>query len=314
MEASPSFETACSPTQNDSKTINAGVAIMRRSQLVLIVGAGVFALLFFAFFIIAPNRSSFIETEWARANDLWKQGRKDQAVQIYEATIDSDSWQSESTVFKRIVESNYQRGDLDRVTHFCNLAIEANIKLSLNPKELRKIYEKAQANYFQNEENPKAATPTFQEEKQIAGELAKQQPEASLKQHVEENPRSKPTQDLIIESWRLTVESDLALVSGEVTNNSGEELKSVTAVASFYAADDSFLSTSSGIVEFNPILPGQTSPFKAYDFNVSAIKSAKLSFKHFSGGTISTFDRDAEVQAHGIKRLREKKSNLPEKE
>lgn len=80
-------------------------------------------------------------------------------------------------------------------------------------------------------------------------------------------------------------------VSGEVTNNTSESLEAVEAVATFYTAQGEFVKTSSALVEYNPILSGQTSPFTVLDTGNPRISSVKIAFKYLLGGSISAIER-----------------------
>jgi len=77
-----------------------------------------------------------------------------------------------------------------------------------------------------------------------------------------------------------------AIVEGEVKNISPENLSNVEVVASFYTADKKFITSTDALIEYNPILPGQTSPFKAMASYNPAMKSASVTFKTLMGRTI----------------------------
>ena len=81
---------------------------------------------------------------------------------------------------------------------------------------------------------------------------------------------------------------DYFIIEGEVKNISSESIKSVEAVGSAYAADKQFVSSNSVLIEYNPILSGQTSPFKIIINGNPEIKSCKVGFKKLMGGTIHT--------------------------
>lgn len=54
-----------------------------------------------------------------------------------------------------------------------------------------------------------------------------------------------------------------ATVEGQVKNISGAAIDGVWVVASFYTKEGKHLGSDSSVIEFQPILPGQTSPFRA---------------------------------------------------
>ena len=101
----------------------------------------------------------------------------------------------------------------------------------------------------------------------------------------------KEHEQLIIEDWRSTTEHGFVQITGEVTNNTSSSLKNVTAVATFYTAEGKFVKSSEAFISYNPILAGQTSPFKVLTSGNPAIKKVSIAFKFFLGGTISTTTR-----------------------
>jgi len=79
-------------------------------------------------------------------------------------------------------------------------------------------------------------------------------------------------------------------VEGEVKNLSDESLRSVQVVSTWYTAEDSFITSSSALIDYNPLLPGQTSPFKTITRGNPAMSKFSISFKQLLGGTIATRD------------------------
>lgn len=100
----------------------------------------------------------------------------------------------------------------------------------------------------------------------------------------------KKESDLEILSWRWYRSSDYFVeVVGEVKNISGRPLENVTAVVSFYTGDGTFITSSDALIEYNPILPGQVSPFHVIETYNPEMKTANLQFKFLLGGTIKSF-------------------------
>lgn len=91
---------------------------------------------------------------------------------------------------------------------------------------------------------------------------------------------------LLLLSWRWHVEYGYASAEGEVQNISNESLKNVEAVAKFYTTDDKFITSSDSLIEFNPILPGQKSPFKTSVSHNPEMERARIDFKELMGGSI----------------------------
>ncbi len=100
------------------------------------------------------------------------------------------------------------------------------------------------------------------------------------------SPPATAEPKLLLLNWSWHEEYGYAIVEGEVKNISSENLQNVEAVANFYTAEKKFITSADALIEYNPILPGQTSPFKAMTSHNPAMKSASITFKTLMGGTI----------------------------
>ena len=69
-------------------------------------------------------------------------------------------------------------------------------------------------------------------------------------------------------------------------NLTGEPMENVMAVVSYYDDQDNFVTSDDALIEYDPILPGQVSPFEVMTRNNPAIKTGRLEFKVLFGGTI----------------------------
>lgn len=103
-------------------------------------------------------------------------------------------------------------------------------------------------------------------------------------------PTPAPQQDMLeLVSQNCTGEYGYAIVSGQVKNISDTSLENVEVVAVALTEDGTQITSDSALIEYNPILPGQTSPFKAHmTYNPAMAKCGVLSFKELMGGTIQT--------------------------
>jgi hypothetical protein len=90
--------------------------------------------------------------------------------------------------------------------------------------------------------------------------------------------------ELVKYTWHL--ESGYAILEGQVRNISARSLENVAAVASFYDNDGGFIASSDALIDYNPVLPGQTSPFKVLKTENPAMSRARVEFKELMGGTI----------------------------
>ena len=70
-------------------------------------------------------------------------------------------------------------------------------------------------------------------------------------------------------------------------NLTDKPIDSLTAVIEFRTADGTFVKSEMGIVEFQPLLPGQTSPWKVMTTHNPAIEKVGLRFKRMFSGAVS---------------------------
>jgi hypothetical protein len=99
---------------------------------------------------------------------------------------------------------------------------------------------------------------------------------------------STPPLELL--SWNWSREHDYAKVEGEVRNASARPLKSIAAVATFRTDDGVFVASDSALIDYNPLMPGQTSPFSViWRYNPVATK-ASVAFKELMGGKVPHAD------------------------
>ncbi len=99
---------------------------------------------------------------------------------------------------------------------------------------------------------------------------------------------AKPEYDLLASKWRWHHEYGFVTAEGTVKNISNAAIKNVTAVVSFETEDGQFITSDEAIIAYNPILPGQTSPWKVMGTWNPAMSKAHVSFKTLLGGTILT--------------------------
>jgi hypothetical protein len=103
-------------------------------------------------------------------------------------------------------------------------------------------------------------------------------------------PTALPTPQyaLEIESFKCTPDASVgfAYVEGEVKNISTDSLSDVEAVGTWYTSAGTFIVSDDALTDFNPILPGQTSPFKTYSTYNPEMRKCDLKFKDLFGGQI----------------------------
>lgn len=98
---------------------------------------------------------------------------------------------------------------------------------------------------------------------------------------------AQPQLELVATQWRRS--SDMFItMEGQVRNISNEPLEDVTAVTTYTNTNGDFITSDDALIDFNPILPGQTSPFSTITTYNPEITRARVEFKHLMGGTILT--------------------------
>jgi hypothetical protein len=87
-------------------------------------------------------------------------------------------------------------------------------------------------------------------------------------------------------SWHKSSSSHVT-AEGEITNISGESLKNVEAVVTFRTRSGDFITSDSAIIDYNPILPNQTSPWKVIATWNPEMETASVQFKTLWGRTLN---------------------------
>jgi len=106
-------------------------------------------------------------------------------------------------------------------------------------------------------------------------------------------PTPQPTYQLALISSRgyESESGSYRYVEGQVKNVSAEPLKNVMVVATWYDKDDNFIKSDNALIEYNPILPGQISPFKAMTTGNPAMAKYSVEFKTIFGGALALDDQ-----------------------
>ncbi len=87
------------------------------------------------------------------------------------------------------------------------------------------------------------------------------------------------------DSEHFSKESDFDVVTGEITNVGQEKIANLEATTTFYDNNGSVVKTADAMVDFNPLMPGQTSPYKTMEIDNPLIKTEKTEF-HSMGGPL----------------------------
>ena len=99
-------------------------------------------------------------------------------------------------------------------------------------------------------------------------------------------PATPEPPPLEVLSWRCDNEHGYIHVRGEVRNVSSRKLENVVAVGEFRTKDGELVKTGEALLDYNPIMPGQKSPFSAGGTDNPSIKNCQIAFKYLMGGSI----------------------------
>jgi hypothetical protein len=81
------------------------------------------------------------------------------------------------------------------------------------------------------------------------------------------------------------------IIEGQVKNISSESLRNVAAKGTWFDKNDGFITSDDTLIDYNPILPGQTSSFKVMSRTNPAMSKYSVEFKYLLGGSIRTEDQ-----------------------
>lgn len=93
----------------------------------------------------------------------------------------------------------------------------------------------------------------------------------------------EPVVELLSFRWQQSPGGSLVVAEGEVRNISSAPLEGVRAAVVFTTASNQLITSANSRLEYSPILPGQTSPFKVVANWNPEMKQARLDFTR--GGT-----------------------------
>lgn len=102
------------------------------------------------------------------------------------------------------------------------------------------------------------------------------------------NEPVEPEYLLELKSYKCYEEYGYFQITGEVMNISDHSLDNIEAIGGAYTKEGEFVKSDSALIEYNPIMPGQTSPFKVMTTMNPLIHKCNIDFKSLMGGTIAT--------------------------
>ena len=100
--------------------------------------------------------------------------------------------------------------------------------------------------------------------------------------------RERELSELEVTAFSWSKSRSYATVEGSVRNISDKTMDRVQAVALMHDAKGDFVSSSTAMIEYQPLLAGQSSPFKVMVRWNPAMKTSRVEFKRFGRGEIKT--------------------------
>lgn len=114
--------------------------------------------------------------------------------------------------------------------------------------------------------------------------LAKSQAETkALIMELQELVEKQGQVEITSDNWYQ--DGDYFYYEGEIKNTGKTILDTVEAVASFYSDSGQFIKSDSSLIEYSPLMPGQSSPFKVMSRYHPMVSKASVGFKDFKSHT-----------------------------
>jgi hypothetical protein len=97
-----------------------------------------------------------------------------------------------------------------------------------------------------------------------------------------------PSFELKVGDWHCNNEDGFPEIDGVVTNLTDHPIDNIVAVGGFYDGAGGFIKSDQAMIAYQPLMPGQTSPYKVITIGNPEIRRCTIAFKTFWGGTLST--------------------------
>jgi len=104
----------------------------------------------------------------------------------------------------------------------------------------------------------------------------------------EEKEKKRAIYDLELVSWHWSKVGGHVIVEGQVKNISGEILRNIAVLITWYDKIGKEITYVNSLIEYNPIISGQTYPFKVTEKYHPAMEKASIEFKFMGGSGIPT--------------------------
>jgi len=104
-------------------------------------------------------------------------------------------------------------------------------------------------------------------------------------------PASSPQLELLASNAYVSDGGGYMIIEGLVKNSTTKPIDGLMAVGQVYDDAGGFISSDKAVVDYNPLLPGQSSPFKVMIRHNPAIARYDVGFSHVFGRTVPHVDR-----------------------
>ncbi|MBL4693187.1 MAG: zinc ribbon domain-containing protein [Magnetovibrio sp.] len=212
-----------------------------------------------------------------------------QELETQVASVPASNFQKNIKLYSELAKLNP-----DNSRYVSKLAYYKNkLKIAVKIASIKKLEERKLHLADLRKNNPIAYLAEIESSPDYMSELKNLRPKAYEAKIVElkilVRQKAMAGSELELLDWSWGQESGFAIVNGQVKNISGRSLKNVTGVVTFQDATGEFITSSSALIEYNPILSGQTSPFKVMKTWNPAMKSGSIEFKYLMGGSLKVY-------------------------
>lgn len=89
-----------------------------------------------------------------------------------------------------------------------------------------------------------------------------------------------------LQNWHWRLEHSYIITEGSIKNITDKSIDNIVAYVNLYDNKGDFITSDHALIDYRPLLPGQTSPFKIISTYNPAMNKAAVDFKTFGGKTL----------------------------
>ena len=101
-------------------------------------------------------------------------------------------------------------------------------------------------------------------------------------------PTAPAAPELHLIDYKCTFEHGYTTTQGTVRNVSNKPIDQLMVVGVHFSSSNEFIKSDNAMVEYQPLMPGQTSPFKTMSSYNPMMSKCNVGFKRMFGGEIAT--------------------------